>query len=262
MPALIEFHNATIWRGRTRVFDRLNLSIEQHHCVAILGPNGCGKTTLLKTINRELYPVVQDDSWVRILGQDRWNAWDLRRHIGVVSHDLQHRYGGTATAIEVVISGFQSSIGIHGMLASRVTPENIERAEAVLGKLDMLQLRDTPLASMSTGQQRRCLLGRALVHEPDTLIFDEPSAALDIAAAFDYLRLVRRLARQGRNIVIATHHLHEIPPEVDRIVLLKDGAVYADGRKQAILTPELLSAVYGTPVRVAAVNGYYLAYPG
>ena len=123
-PLLIEFRNATIWRGSTRVFDSLNLAIAQHERVAILGPNGSGKTTLLKTINRELYPVAAPDCWVRILGRDNWNVWELREHIGVVSHDLHSRYTPTITALEVVISGYFSSIGVHGTLAERVRAAN------------------------------------------------------------------------------------------------------------------------------------------
>ncbi len=262
MPALIEFHNATIWRGSTRVFDSLNLVIPQHERVAILGPNGCGKTTLLKTINRELYPVVKDDSWVRILGRDRWNVWELRKKIGAVSHDLHSHYTPTTTALAVVVSGFQSSIGIHGLLADRVSPEHVTRAREILATLGMAEFVDTELKSMSTGQQRRCLLGRALVHQPATLIMDEPTAGLDISASFDYLRQISRLASEGQNIVIVTHHLNEIPPEVDRVVLLKQGAVVADGSKAETLTDDLLSDLYETPVRVGCIDGHYLAYPG
>ena len=141
MPALIEFHNATIWRGTTRVFENLNLTIPQHERIAILGPNGCGKTTLLKTINRELYPVIKDDSWVRILGRDRWNVWELRKKIGAVSHDLHNRYTPTTTALAVVVSGFQSSIGIHGLLADRVSAEQVTRAREILATLGMAGLQ-------------------------------------------------------------------------------------------------------------------------
>ena len=261
-PLLIEFRNATIWRGSTRVFDSLNLAIAQHERVAILGPNGSGKTTLLKTINRELYPVAAPDCWVRILGRDNWNVWELREHIGVVSHDLHSRYTPTITALEVVISGYFSSIGVHGTLAERVTAQQIERADETLAMLGIETLRDTPLGSMSTGQQRRCLLGRALVHAPETLILDEPTAGLDFTASFDYLNRIRQLAKSGHNIVIVTHHLNEIPPEIERIIVLKDGTVAADGEKSTILTDALLSAVYETSVRVARLDGYYLAYPG
>jgi iron complex transport system ATP-binding protein len=261
-PWLIEFRNATIWRGNTRVFDNLNLAIAQHERVAILGPNGSGKTTLLKTINRELYPVIADDAFVRILGRENWNVWELREQIGVVSHDLHDRYTPSISALEVVVSGYFSSIGVHGTLAGRVTAEQIERAEATLAMLGIGSLRDTPLGLMSTGQQRRCLLGRAMVHMPTTLILDEPTAGLDFTASFDYLARIRRLADKGHNIVIVTHHLNEIPPEIDRVIVLKDGSVVADGAKSEVLTETLLSGVYETPVRIARLDGYYLAYPG
>jgi len=261
-PPLIEIRNATIWRGTTCVFEKLSLTIEQHERVAILGPNGSGKTTLLKTINRELYPVVAADSAVRILGHDDWNVWDLRRHIGIVSHDLHQRYTPTTTALEVVISGFHSSIGVHGTLAQRISANEVNKAQAILELLGIDALANTALRSMSTGQQRRCLLGRALVHEPQTLILDEPTEGLDFAASFDYLDRIRRLARDGRNILIVTHHLNEIPPEIDRIILLQAGKVVADGPKSVVLTSEKLSSVYETAIRVAEVDGFFLAYPG
>jgi iron complex transport system ATP-binding protein len=261
-PLLMEIRNATVWRGSTRVFDRLTLSIAQHERVAILGPNGSGKTTLLKTINRELYPVVTDDSYIRILGRRQWNVWELRRRIGVVSHDLHQRYTPTTTALEVVVSGFHSSIGVHGTIAWKVRRDELARAEATLQMLGIESLRNRPLRSMSTGQQRRCLLGRALVHGPDTLILDEPTAGLDFAASFDYLARIRRLAETGHNIVIVTHHLNEIPPEVERVIVLKDGKVLADGPKSSVLTAGLLTEAYDTPIRVAELDGYFLAYPG
>ena len=261
-PLLIDIHNATIWRGTTCVFENLTLTIAQHERVAILGPNGAGKTTLLKTINRELYPVVARDSWIRILGREQWNVWDLRQHIGVVSHDLHHRYTATTTALEVVVSGFHSSIGVHGVLASLVSKAQIRKAADTLERLGIASLRKVPLKSMSTGQQRRCLLGRALVHEPQTLILDEPTAGLDFAASFAYLRRIRDLAQAGHNIVLVTHHLNEIPPEVDRIIMLKDGIVVADDNKAKVLTDALLSDVYETEIRVTELDGYFLAYPG
>lgn len=259
---LIEIRNATIWRGSTCVFERLNLRIEQHERVAILGPNGSGKTTLLKTINRELYPVVAPDASVRILGREHWNVWALRRHIGIVSHDLHLRYTPDTTGLEVVVSGFFSSIGVHGTLAQRVTRDQLDAARATLERLGIPGLADTPLRHMSTGQQRRCLLGRALVHDPDTLILDEPTEGLDFAASFDYLERIRDLASSGHNIVLVTHHLNEIPPEVDRVIVLSNGQVAADGPKAEVLDGALLSSIYGIPIRVAEFDGYYLAYPG
>ncbi len=258
---LIDIRNATIYRGNTRVFDNFDLTIEQHEQVAILGPNGSGKTTLLKVVNREIYPVLRDDSWVRILGRSTWNVWELRSHIGVVSHDLQARYRDTTSGLDVVLSGYLSSVGIHGILAGRIDDAQKMKARQVMHDLGVESLADTPLRNMSTGQQRRCLLGRALVHDPDTLILDEPTAGLDLTASFDYLARIHDLVGKGKNIVVVTHLLNEIPPDIERIVLLREGSIIADGPKEEVLTEENLLTTYGTPIRLARVDGYYLAYP-
>jgi iron complex transport system ATP-binding protein len=198
----------------------------------------------------------------RILGRDSWNVWELRKHIGIVSQDLQQRYTQSTTALEVVVSGFHSSIGVHGIIADRVSTDQLAAARATLDELGIGDLAKTALKSMSTGQQRRCILARALVHKPQTLILDEPTAGLDFAASFDYLDRIRRLSASGHNIVVVTHHLNEIPPEIERVVLLRDGRIAADGHKRDVLTDEILSDVYQTLVRVAEIDGYYLAYPG
>ncbi len=255
-PPLIEVRNATIWRGGTRVFENLDLEIDQGEHIAILGPNGSGKTTLLMAINRELYPVAKPDTVFRILGRDRWNVWDLRQHIGIVSHDLQSRYATTTSALDVVASGISSSTGTH--CEDRTERD---RALTIMVELGIEALRDTPFARMSTGQQRRCLLGRSLVHEPDTLILDEPTAGLDPAASFDYLARIRRLAAEGRSLVLVTHHINEIPPEIDRVVLLRGGEVTGDGAKRAMLTADRLGEAFGTPLRVHELDGYFAAVP-
>jgi iron complex transport system ATP-binding protein len=259
--SLIEIRNASIYRGDTRVFDRFNLTIPQHEPVAILGPNGSGKTTLLKVINREICPVRDPRSSVRILGRERWNVWDLRSHIGMVSHDLQAHYTPGATGLDVVLSGFLSSIGIHGLLADRITAKHRDRALLVLEELGAADLAVKRLENMSTGQQRRCLLARALVHAPDTLILDEPTAGLDLSAAFDYLDRIRRLSENGTNIVLVSHSLNEIPPAIDRVILLRGGRIVADGPKDRVLTERNLEQTYGVRMKVAMIDGYYLAYP-
>ena len=257
---LIEIHNATVWRGSTRVFQGLSLTIAQHERVAVLGPNGAGKTTLLKAINRELYPVASADSWIRILGRERWNVWELRRDIGLVSQDLQSEFTPGATVLDAVLSGYFSSLGVHLQLRNQVEPAQLERANAVIDRLGLAALMHRQFRSLSTGQQRRCLLARALVHDPHTLILDEPTAGLDMTASFDFLGRIRDLARRGRSLVLVTHHLDDIPPEIERVIILKGGAVVADGPKQTVLNAALLSEVYETELRLVEVEGHYFAY--
>lgn len=258
---LLDIHDATIFRGSTRVFDAFSLQLHQREQVAILGPNGSGKSTLLKVINRELYPVAADGSWVRILGRGSWNVWDLRSRIGIVSHDLHARYRDTTTGLHVVLSGYLSSIGVQGMPEGRISSGQEATARKILQDLGVAHLADTPLRKMSTGQQRRCLLGRALVHDPDTLVLDEPTAGLDLTASFDYLERIRQLVAAGRTIVLVTHLLNEIPPEIERVILIRGGVIIADGPKAEVLTVDNLQKAYGTRMRLARVDDYWLAYP-
>lgn len=259
-PSLIEIHNATVWRGTTQVFKNFSLRIEQHERVAILGPNGSGKTTLLKLVDRELYPVAGDDAWVKILGRKRWNVWELRKHIGLVSDDLQHDFTPSSTVLDAIVSGFFSSTGVHLQLLEQIEPHHVQKAELVLHQVGLETLRDRPFRALSTGQQRRCLLGRALVHDPHTLILDEPTAGLDLTASFEYMARLREQARRGSSLLLVTHHLNEIPPEIERIIVLKAGEVVADGPKASVLTSSLMSEVYGIPIRVTEVDGQFLAH--
>jgi iron complex transport system ATP-binding protein len=260
-PPLIDIQNAVVWRGTTKVFDGLTLCIGQHEPTAILGPNGSGKTTLLKLITRELYPATGNDTAVRVLGRESWNVWELRAHIGVVSHDLQAHYRPATSGFDVVLSGFLSSVGVHGGLAQRITTAQRRSAADAMAALGIDDLRDTPLRHMSTGQQRRCLLARALVHDPASLILDEPTAGLDLEASFDYLRRIRTLAADGRNIVLVTHMLNEIPPEIGRIIMLRDGRVVVDGPKDSVMTADNLKKAFDTDLQLTVAGGYYFAYP-
>lgn len=260
MQKIIEINNATVYRGQTRVFNGLSLEIPQGCNTAILGPNGAGKSTLLKLLSRELYPVQRAGSYVRIFGQERWNVWELRTRLGIVSHELQAHYLGKARGTDVVLSGYYSSIGTWPH--QHFTTEEEKRAGHIMTMLDIAALSNTPFAEMSTGEQRRFLLGRALINDPEALVLDEPTSGLDLKACFQYLNIVRRLMQDGKTVVLVTHRIHEIPPEVERVVLLKAGAVIADGAKPEILTSPNLSRLFDTPVKLVHANGFYQALPG
>ena len=257
---LIEIRDATVFRGSTRVFHHFSLKLEQGCNTAILGPNGAGKTTLLKILTRELYPVVRDGSSVQILGDKRSDIWSLRSQLGIVSSDLQYEYVDAARGIEVVLSGFYASVGVWEH--QRFTDDQTRRAEAILRELAMDSMANRPYGSLSTGQQRRLLLGRALVNDPPSLLLDEPTTGLDLTATFHYLETMRQLMSDGRTLVLVTHHIHEIPPEIRRVVLLKNGEIFADGEKKAVLTGQNLSALYEQPIQLVQKQSWYQAIPG
>lgn len=252
---MIEFHNVTAFQQQTRVLDGFSLKIETGEKVAILGPNGAGKSTLLKLITRELYPLDREGSHLKLFGRQNVNLWDLRSRLGLVSQDLQDDYTPYTTALEVITSGFFGAIGAHGHLQPNA--DQLVQARAMLAEVEMAGYEDTMFQRLSTGQRRRLLLARALVHRPAALILDEPANGLDMGASLGMLRLLRRFCGPEHAMLITTHHLDEIIPEIERVVLLAKGRIVADGPKAEVLTSERLSDLYQIDLRVSEQDGWY-----
>jgi iron complex transport system ATP-binding protein len=255
VPALLELQNIRVMRGGNVVLDDLNLCIHRGEHVAILGPNGCGKSTLIKTITRECYPVAREGSSIRILGEDRWNVFDLRSLLGIVSNDLMSWCTGAAVGRDAVLSGFFSSNDVYPNHA--ITSEHIKLADAALAQLQVPHLAERAVEEMSSGEAKRVLIARALVHRPRALLFDEPSNSLDLFARHGLRQTMSLLANAGIGIVLVTHDLSDVIPEIERVVLMAQGRIVADGRKEDILQAERLSALFGMKVEVARKDGRY-----
>lgn len=252
---MLEMKNVSVMRGENLALDRFSLRIEVGEHVCLLGPNGCGKSTLIRTLTRESYPLVQADSSMSILGKDLWNVFELRSLLGIVSPDLLMACTSDATGMDVVLSGFFSSTRIFPNHHPK--PEHRKRAEKTMERLRIAHLARRAVAEMSSGEAKRTLIARALVHEPRTLLFDEPGNALDISGQVELRDTMRELARSGLGILLVTHHVSEIIPEIERVVLLQKGKVLTDGPKAQMLTGARLSALFGLEIKLAREDGYY-----
>jgi iron complex transport system ATP-binding protein len=254
--ALIEFERATVTHGERVALNALTLSIGVGEHVAILGPNGSGKSTLIQTITRECYP--RQGGQVRILGREDWNIFDLLPLLGIVSNSLLEKCGFHITGEEMILSGYFSSIGFWPNM--EVTAAMRDGAAAIMERLEIQHLADESIHHMSSGEARRFLIGRALVHNPKAILLDEPSNSLDLAAAAELREAMRRLARSGTGIILVTHNLADIIPEIDRVILLRNGGVFGDGSKGEMLTASRLSELFGVRVDVAEREGYFHAW--
>ena len=254
----LRLSHVNVARGETIVLHDINLAVNAGEHIAILGPNGCGKSTLIKTITCECYPIAEAETEVSIFGRSRWDLTELKKRLGVVSPELPGRHTLTTTGRDAVLTGFFSSSTLWPNLI--VTDEMRNRTDAVLALIDAEPLRDKLVGHMSAGQQRRIMIGRALVASSQMLLLDEPSNALDLAAQADLRNLLRRLAQQETGILLITHHVSDIIPEIDRILMMKDGRIVSDGARSQFLSEQRLSDLFRTEVRLTERDGFQHAW--
>jgi iron complex transport system ATP-binding protein len=256
LPPLIELENVTVRRDERVALDSVTHSIAQGEHVAILGPNGCGKSTLIKLISRDLYPIQKPEPWaLRIMGRDRWRLFELRHHLGIVSNDWMQMCTRDYSGYEIVLSGFFGSVGIWPY--HPVTAEMERKAHEVMELLEITHLSSRNTNELSSGEARRILIARALVHDPRALVLDEPTTSLDLRATWELREVLRKLAANGISILMVTHHLPDIIPEMRRVVLIRAGRVVMDGPKERVLEAGALSGLFGVPVEVLERGGYY-----
>jgi iron complex transport system ATP-binding protein len=263
-PPVLELLNATVIKGDRPVLDGLKLTIGVGEHTAIVGPNGAGKSLLVNLLTHQERAVARADgtSPVRVFGNDNWNVFELRAQLGIVSADLHHRFvagnnEGRISGEAAVLSGFVASQGI--LRYSVVTDQMRRKAAEALGRMGASHLARRWLDEMSSGEARRVLLARALVTSPRALVLDEPTTGLDLVTRHDFMERVRAIAREGTTLILITHHIEEIVPEIERVILLREGRLIADGPKRSTLTAKHLSEAFGAPIAIEENNGYYNA---
>ena len=263
---VLQLADATVVKDGRCVLDRLSLTIAQEQHTAIIGPNGAGKSILVSLLTQEQRPIAPTNGTppVRVFGRHNWDLFELRSQLGIISADLHQHFvhgnsEGSITAEAAVLSAFLSSYGI--LRYGTVTEVMRQKAAAALEAAGASPLTRRTLDEMSSGEARRVLLARALATSPRALVLDEPTTGLDLVARHSFMETVRQLARAGTTVVLITHHIEEIFPEIERVILLRDGRVLADGPAAANLTDARLSELFGCPVAVDVSDGYHYARP-
>ena len=264
---VLELANASVRKGDSLVLHGLSLTIHTGEHTVILGPNGAGKSILVRLLTHEerALPLGNGSSPVRVFGDDNWNVFELRPQLGIVSADLHQRFvGGNSegriTGQAAVLSGFLASQGI--LRYGAVTAEMQGKATESLARMGAAHLAGRRMNEMSSGEARRVLLARALVTSPRALVLDEPTTGLDVVARQRFMERVRQIARDGTTVILITHHVEEIIPEIERVILLKSGRIAGNGPKHEMMTGSRLSDVFDGPMKVEQNDGYYFALPG
>ncbi len=249
---LINIENATVVLKNHTALKNISWTHRPKENWVLFGNNGSGKTTLLKLIFGELLPL--EGGRVSWFGSHTWHGLaDIRERIGFVSAEFQQSYDQNPTALEVVVSGFFSSIG----LWQKETAEQTQSAKKMMRFLDISSLAHKHYYSLSYGEQRRVLLARALVFEPELLVLDEPCAGLDIPTREGFLSALEKLTSSGTRLIYVTHHVEEILPAISHVLYLRQGEVFAQGRKEDMLTDFSISRALGCAIKLTRHEDRY-----
>ncbi|GBR75657.1 molybdenum ABC transporter ATP-binding protein [Candidatus Termititenax persephonae] len=257
MPPFLQLRQASVVRGGQAILKNLSLAIGLGEQVAIIGPNGAGKSTLLKMLSGDIYPLHRAQPAIRLFGQARWDLFSLRSRLAVISPALleQQQRQPDCPGLHLILSGLFGSIGLRAN--QQISSAQKKQARQIAQELGLSKLLAQTVGSLSSGELRRFLIGRALINNPQIIVLDEPTVSLDIKARTQFLQNIRHLARNGRSIIMVTHLLEEIIPEITRVIILQNGRILADGEKDQILRSSLLSKTFHLPLRVEKNNGYY-----
>jgi iron complex transport system ATP-binding protein len=255
---IIEFKNIYVNYGiNFSALKNVNLQICNNENWAILGANGCGKSTLIKLISNDLYPNTKYPFSKKIFGEDNWNIFELKKKLGIITNDLHNYYsnqGKYSTAYDVILSGFQSSIQIYDYQV--YSKGEHEKVMEVMDFLEISHIKYKKVSEMSTGQLRKCIIGRALIHNPKAFILDEPTVGLDIKAQCNFIDLIRKLSKTS-SIILVTHHIEEIFPEITHVALVYKNTIYKQGKKDDILNSENLSEIFEFDIELKKENDKY-----
>lgn len=255
---VIEMKRVNITKGRATILHDVNLMIDSGERVVILGPNGSGKSSLIKTmIGDNRFDTSVEGASVKIRGKEEWSLFNVRRAFGTVSGDLQHEFYRDLTALEAVISGYFGSVGTNR--SQEVTESMRDAAVRSLSCIGISHLARRTMSTLSTGEARRVLIARALVNEPEALILDEPMSSLDLTGKCSVRSSMRMLAQSGKTIILVTHDPSDIIPEIERVIMMRDGSIFKDGGMD-LLNENVLSFLYGVNVSLRKDDDRFFAW--
>ncbi len=252
---LFRIRDASVVRAGSTILHVDDFTLAEGEHLALLGPNGAGKSTFIKLLTREVMPLYREAAPVVFRGNERPTLADIKSCFGVVSASMHAQMSVHLSVIDIVCGGFFGTLGLPRGVQTDDSMRDV--AFAALEKLGIADLSARDVLTLSTGQVRRVLVARELVHDPQVLVFDEPCTGLDPQGMYQIRSTMRTLADEGRSIVLVTHYPEDIVPAIERVVLIKDAAIRADGFKRDLLTDETMSALFDAPLRVEERDGWY-----
>ncbi len=248
-----EAKNINCFKDGFRVIKNLNLKIAYSENVILIGPNGSGKSSLIDVINRNLYPVITNESKLKIFEKELINLWELRKRISTVNNDIKNRINPNLQVFDLIMSGLY---GRYCYMPNK-SEKDLYKVENIMKNMNISNLSRKNFSYLSDGEKQISLIARALIKKPDILILDEPTANLDYKSKFFVIDKINELSKLNTKIFCVTHNISMITSIYNRVIMLKGGEIIADGYQNKIINSENLNKLYGIQLEVTKNNGHW-----
>ena len=248
-----EAENINCFKNGYRVLKDLNLKISYSENVILIGPNGSGKSSLIEVINRNIYPVITNESKLKIFDKELINLWELRKRISTVNNDIKNRINPNLQVFDLILSGLY---GRYCFIKNKSERDSY-KVEKIIKKMNISNLSKKYFSHLSDGEKQISLIVRALIKKPDILILDEPIANLDYKSKFLVVDKINELSKLNTKIFCVTHDISTITKIYDRVIMLKDGKIIADGHQKTVLNSKNLNNLYGIDVELTKNDGLW-----
>jgi len=248
-----EAKNINCFKNGFRVIKDLNLKIAYSENVILIGPNGSGKSSLIEVINRNIYPVIANESKLKIFGKELINLWELRKRISTVNNDIKNRINPNLKVFDLILSGLY---GRYCYITDK-SEKDIYMVEKIMKDINISNLSKKNFSYLSDGEKQISLIARALIKKPNILILDEPIANLDYKAKYFIIDKINELSKLKTKILCVTHNISMISTIFDRVIMLKCGEIIVDGHQNKVLNSENINKLYGIDVEVIKNNGFW-----
>jgi len=252
----LEAQNISCFKNEYKVVKDLNLKLKYNENVILIGPNGSGKSSLLELINRNIYPVIKEDSIFKIFNKERINIWELRKKISTVNDDIRTRINEKLKVNDLIISGLY---GKYCNITDK-SERDVSLAENLINKLSIKKLSQKYFSHLSEGEKQIALIARALIKKPEILMLDEPIANLDLKSKFIVIDQINELTKLNTNIICISHDISMVTEIYNRVIMFKNGVIIADGTQSETINSKNLSNLFDINIDVIKQKGSWQIY--
>ncbi len=242
----LDVKNTTAYKQGYKVIKNLSLQLFYNERILILGPNGSGKSSIVDLINRNIYPLVEKESYFKIFNEELIDIWKVRKYISTVNNEIKLRINKDLKVKDVLLSG------IYGRFCKINNPkkEELNKVKTLIDKMFLNDIADKEFGSLSDGERQISIIARAIINNPKVLILDEPSVNLDLKSRIFLTEKIKNLSQLGICILCITHDISIITKDYSRIIFLKDRELIRDGKPCELMNSKNINKLFDINIKL------------